>query len=328
MSQEDAGKSPGNEGCDDQPEGIPPANGNDVRKSWSWVADTATLLGESGIFVWIVVDLLRDPGMLWWLKLLLWIAACLVLSAISHTIYSKIWPKKGRILIAYSLLVLALLFVAFRPIPEPERARFTFVLNTEDFPRMNLELTNEYLLPKTAGMEFVCGCLFVPCEADKTNIVFKITARNDSNVTAKDGFVGLWLSEGWQFSLDPGWVIAESPTFWAGAFASNGTLQEKEATCRVCRLNPAVLPGNGEILPAIRIAPKAFVPYDGALMMRLAARAEHSTANVVRFQITFLAQTPDERLLGPALTCGRTNSNGQIFFSLPTNVFQLGPVSH
>src|SRR5882762_9399774 len=185
MSDENADKNPADKGGNNQRENLPPPDGNEVVNGGTIFSDIVKLLGECGFCLWIIVDLVRDAEAKWWIKVLLWLAVVIVAFDIAHRIYLKIWPKKCQVFTSYSILVLALLVVAFRPIPVPSAPHFTVSVRTVGFPSdTSLPLDKGFLhtfkAPTVLNWKYIRGRLLVPIANAHSGVTLRFSIFNDN----------------------------------------------------------------------------------------------------------------------------------------------------
>jgi hypothetical protein len=154
--------------------------------------------------------LLRDPGMQWWLKMLLWASVALVLFDIAHTISVKIWPKKWQVFAVYSILVLALLVAAFRS-KAIRRGHLNIAVGipgnlgqpvplTNDFLQFEFE-TNLIFIPPTRAS----GVVMVPVPEGSPNVRLAFFAQNDSHIAAQLVSVTVSIQTNVPCEFDSGW---------------------------------------------------------------------------------------------------------------------------
>jgi hypothetical protein len=147
-------------------------------------------MGETGFCIWIIVDLLRDVGMAWWLKIILWCAASLVLFDIAYTVSDKIWRKKRLVFALYALAVLSLLITGlYRHEAPPQKPHVGAMARSPNpnakAPDYVASLTNAFLFfneGEKFDLKKIDGVLALPITNRTTKAVFRLGLRNDSHV--------------------------------------------------------------------------------------------------------------------------------------------------
>ena len=143
----------------------------------------------------------------------------------------------------------------------PSEAHFNVVLNTADNPRINLQLTNDFLVFKRMPIpeSDVRGDLIVAARSLEQLPILRLFLTNDSSTASQEMLVSIMFNDGFVFDLGAGWNIFE-----------RGDEEEHKYRSIACHV-PQVLPGNGVHLPE--------------LIMRSCANVSNSQSGILTIQI-------------------------------------------
>jgi hypothetical protein len=182
------------------------------------------------------------------------------------------------------------------------RPRFTFVFSTADAPTARVELTNDFLVLTNFEHFEVCGDLVVPKKLDATFTKFKFGIRNDSVVVAELIEVSMVLPNDVLCLPDDGWVPGDpvGPT---------------KMQSWVTREAFGLLPGNGRMLPDMRVAP--IFPEQQFIPIAISARGKDSPHAWLGFSATFWPPSTNfPEIARPFVVFEPKKANGLRTFSL------------